>query len=305
MDRWLTLDPKPQASSRPRGPHGRLEPLRRSVSVRPGGGGSRQPAATPLLPRGLRTRPRLGPWRTPAFLTVPVPFSLPPPPGASPGRPAVPPARGAQSPAYLPLLPMPGPAPLQVSGCGGGGWRARPHPEAPWVHCLCRHRDTRPPHNLRTRVQARPARRWREEARDAPHVGGGRTHRARAPPAPVPRRWAGRALTPGLSSRESLGRGPERQLPGDAQLPGELRPRRPRPERSPLRRVIPRGGPRTTPPPPGSGWDPHPRGDLGKASSSSRRVHASRQLPPPRPARARPAPAPSSKPTPRHSGEEA
>lgn len=199
MDRWLTLDPKPQASSRPRGPHGRLEPLRSSVSVRPGGGGSRQPAATPLLPRGLRTRPRLGPWRTPAFLTVPVPFSLPPPPGASPGRPAVPPARGAQSPAYLPLLPMPGPAPLQVSGCGGGGWRARPHPEAPWVHCLCRHRETRPQSPAHPTTSA-PA------SRHDPHDDGGRklgmprTSAEAARTAPARRRPRSRAAGPAARS---------------------------------------------------------------------------------------------------------
>lgn len=294
VDRWLTLDPKPGAGSRPRGPHGPAGtsgPLRLDA---PGRWGLQAASGHASAPRGSQDAAPPGTLADPCVSDGALCPSLsrrrPGPRRAALQWPL---PGGDRAPPTSPCCRCRGRPPLQVSGGGGGGWRARPHPRGPLGPLLVpAPRDppsvTRPPHRLRTRVQARPAR--REEARDAPHVGGA-AHGARAAPArrrPRPAPLGLPRAHAGLSSREPLGRGPERQLPGDAQLPGELRPRRPRPERSPLRRVIPRGGPRTTRAP-GSGWDPHPRGDLGKASSSSRRVHASRQLPPPRPAQARPA----------------
>lgn len=161
-------------------------------------------------------RPRLcspgvsgrGPAR--AFLTVPCAFFSP---AAARGL-AGPPCSGPCPGGTEPRLPPPaadagaGPPAGQWGRWGRVAGAASP-PRPPESTALPAPGDppsvTRPPHRLRTRVQARPAR--REEARDActsaePHAP--RPHRARAPPPPA------HAAGPAARSRRSLLQGTTR-----------------------------------------------------------------------------------------------
>lgn len=290
MDRWLTLDPKPRAGSRPRGPHGPAGTSGPLSLDAPGRWGLQAASGHASAPRGSQDAAR--PCVSDGALCLSLSRRRPGPRRAALQRPL---PGGDRAPPTSPCCRCRGRPPCRSVGAvgAGGGGRARPHPRGPLGPLLCRHRETRPQSPAHPTASA-PA------SRHDPHGGRklgmparrrSRTHLARTAhahrrPRPTP---LGRPRAhAGLSSREPLGRGPERQLPGDAQLPGELRPRRPRPERSPLRRVIPRGGPRTT---------RAPRHGVGPAPP--RRPRESLLLLPPRPRQPTAVPAPSSSSPPR------
>lgn len=240
----------------PHGPAGTSGPL--SLDA-PGRWGLQQASGPRLCsPGGLRTRPAR------VFLTVPCAFLSPAAARGLAGPLLQRPLPGGQSPAYLPRRCRG--RPPENSGGAGGGAASPPRPPGS-INCFKAPGDP-PSQSPAHPTASAPA------SRHDPHGGveasgcspsephAPRPHHAHVSPPPA------HAMVAGGSRRfllqEPLGVVLSVSL-GDAQLPGE-RAQRPRRERLLSAASSPAEGPGPHAPL-GTGWDPHPRGDLGKASS--------------------------------------
>lgn len=196
MDRWLTLDPKPRAGSRPRGPHGPAGTSGPLSLDAPGRWGLQAASGHASAPRGSQDAAR--PCVSDGALCLSLSRRRPGPRRAALQRPL---PGGDRAPPTSPCCRCRGRPPCRSVGAVGAGGGRGLTPEAPWVHCFAgtgrpalSHPPTPPPPHPRPGTT-----RTAGGSSGCLHVGGA----ARTSPAPRtrtaapgPRRWAGRALTP-------------------------------------------------------------------------------------------------------------